>query len=101
MLASIAALLDMKGPEDPAWKKEFSPKFKPVSVTMAKLGNSLLVDPCLEEEEAMDARITFCVREDGVISAIQKGGSGYLESEEILRAEELAFTCAEKLRRML
>ncbi len=101
MLASIAALLDMRGPEDPAWKKEFSLKFKPVSVTIAKLGNSLLVDPCLEEEEVMDARLTFCVREDGVISAIQKGGSGYFESGEILRAEELAFACAEKLRRML
>jgi exosome complex component RRP42 len=101
MLASVAALLDMKGPEDPAWKKDFSLKYKPVSVTIAKLGNCLLADPSLEEEEAMDGRITFCVREDGVISAVQKGGSGYFESEEILRAEEMAFTCAEKLRRLL
>jgi exosome complex component RRP42 len=101
MLASVAALMGMRGPEDPAWKKDFSLKHIPVSVTMAKLGNDLLVDPCLEEEEATEARITFCVREDGVISAIQKAGGGYLETEEVLRAEEIAFSCAEKLRRLL
>ncbi|MEM2282685.1 MAG: exosome complex protein Rrp42 [Candidatus Hadarchaeales archaeon] len=101
MLASVAALLNMKGVDDPAWKKDFSLKHKPVSVTVAKLGNSLLADPSLEEEEAMDSRITFCIREDGVISAIQKGGSGFLEKEEVLRAEELAFSCAEELRKVL
>ncbi len=100
MLAATAALASMRPPEDPDWVHDFSLTCKPVSVTIAKINKSLLVDPVLEEEEIMDARITFCVKEDGSICAIQKGG-GFLDLDEVLKAEELAFSCAEKLRRVI
>jgi exosome complex component RRP42 len=49
-------------------------KKHPITVTTAKIGNKLLVDPSFEEEEVMDARISFAIDDDNNICAIQKGG---------------------------
>jgi len=76
-------------------------KKHPITVTTAKIGNKLLVDPSLEEEEVMDARISFAIDDDNNICAIQKGGSGYFEPQQVIEAAKIAQTKAKELRKKL
>jgi exosome complex component RRP42 len=98
-LAAIAALLNAKPPEDEAWTlPEFPIQKKPVAVTLAKINNKLMIDPCLDEENVMDARITIATIEDGSICAMQKGGIGCFSREELEQAYELARAKGAELR---
>jgi len=101
-LAAMAALLNTKPPEDKAWTL---PKFpiveRPVAVTVAKIDGKLLVDPSLEEEQVMDARLTLTLKEDGSLCAMQKGGIGYFTQEEVAQAYVLAKENARELRKLL
>ena len=101
-LAAIAALLNAKPPEDEAWTlPEFPIQKKPVAVTVAKINNKLIIDPCLDEEGVMDARISIATIEDGSICAMQKGGIGCFSREELEQAYELARTEGAELRAKL
>lgn len=73
----------------------------PITVTTAKIGDKLVVDPIAEEEQVMDARISFAIDDDGNICAIQKGGSGYFEPQQIIEAAKLAKDKAKELRKKL
>ena len=101
-LASIAALWNTKPPESEVWTlPEFPILKKPIPVTFAKIGEKLMVDPCLDEENVMDTRLTITTTEEGDICAIQKGGAGPLTLEDIERARELACAKAPELRKHL
>ncbi len=90
-LAAIAALTNVKPPEDENWKlPEFPLSKKPVPVTIAKIDDKLVVDPCLDEERVMDARLTITTVDDGSICAMQKGGTGFFTREELAQAYELS-----------
>jgi exosome complex component RRP42 len=73
----------------------------PITVTFAKIGDKLIVDPGLEEEEVMDARLSMAIDDDGNICAIQKGGTGYFKPEEILEVAKLAKEKAKEMRKKL
>lgn len=51
--------------------------------TFVKIGEELILDPSLIEEEVADARLNVAVTEDGKICAMQKGGSLSLTKDEI------------------
>lgn len=90
-LAAIAALTNVKPPAEEDWKlPEFPLSKKPVAVTIAKIDDKLVVDPCLDEERVMDARLTITTIDDGSICAMQKGGTGYFTREELQQAYDLA-----------
>ncbi len=90
-LGAIAALTNVKTPEDENWKlSEFPLSKKPVPVTIAKIDDKLVVDPCLDEERVMDARLTITTVDDGSICAMQKGGTGFFTREELAQAYELS-----------
>ncbi|MFX1520332.1 MAG: exosome complex protein Rrp42 [Promethearchaeota archaeon] len=74
---------------------------RPVAVTLAKLNGTMIVDPCLKEEFAMNGRITFTFTADGNLCALQKGGIGTFEPSEILNAFETARNIASQLRQSL
>jgi len=74
----------------------------PVSVTFAKIGNKLILDTGLDEEQVMDARFTIAMNQDGNICAMQKGGgSGYFTKEEILDAVKIASKKTAELRKIV
>jgi exosome complex component RRP42 len=74
----------------------------PISVTFAKIGNKLILDTGIDEEQVMDARLTMTLNKDGNICAIQKGGgSGYFTKEEILDATKIATAKTAELRKMV
>ena len=62
----------------------------PVSITMAKIGNYLVVDPNGDEWASMDARITITSDSDGNICALQKGGSNGFTQDEINQCGEIS-----------
>ncbi|MHA1264211.1 MAG: exosome complex protein Rrp42 [Candidatus Helarchaeota archaeon] len=62
----------------------------PVSVTIAKIGNSLIVDPNQNEEKVLDARITFTLDSNHNLVSAQKGGTGSFTLEEIDEAFDIA-----------
>lgn len=108
-LAAVTALLNSRMPAFDGEKvdyygkkgKPLPVKGKPVAVTMVKIGNSLLVDPKLEEEEAMDCRITVTTNDSGNITALQKSGSGALSMEDIEKAFEISAKVGKEKRRLL
>jgi exosome complex component RRP42 len=109
-LAAMAALLNTKMPNyeikdgELKIKQGYTPlpmKSHPITVTIGKIGNTLLVDPGLEEEQVMEARITMAINEQGNICAIQKGGSGFFTPQQILEASKIAQQKAAEMRKKL
>jgi exosome complex component RRP42 len=107
MLAAMAALLDTRVPEYEELESGeiLVDKEKPgdplkvnhrvVTVTIAKVGDYLIVDPVLDEETIADAKIVVALDEAGRIVGAQKtGGSGF-RREEILKAIDLAARASE------
>lgn len=61
----------------------------PLSITVHKIGDKLIVDPNREEEDASETRLTIGIS-DGVIASLQKGNSKTFTQEEIAEAVEMA-----------
>jgi exosome complex component RRP42 len=109
-LAAMAALLNTKMAKyevedgEVKFKSGYEPlpvKKRPITVTCAKIGDKLIVDPWLDEEQVMDARISIAIDDDENICAIQKGGSGYFEAKEVFEAAKIAKEKAKQLRKKL
>ena len=73
----------------------------PVSVTMGKIGNYIVVDPNGDEWDSMDSRITITTDSDGNIVALQKGGSDGFTQDEINQCGELSVKVGAKIREQL
>jgi len=73
----------------------------PVSVTMGKIGNHIIVDPNGDEWASMDARITITSDSDGNICALQKGGNDGFTQEEINQCGEISVKVGAKIREKL
>ena len=70
----------------------------PVSVTMAKINNHIIVDPNQDEWSVMDARITITTNSDGNICALQKGGEAGFTYEELVKCGELSVAIGAQIR---
>ncbi|MGI0047610.1 MAG: exosome complex protein Rrp42 [Nitrosotalea sp.] len=73
----------------------------PVSVTMARIGDYIIVDPSKEEEMCMDARITITTNSAGNICALQKGGNDGFSVDQLLKCSEIALSVGTKVRKKL
>ena len=109
-LAALAALLNTKmfnyeiEEDEVKIKTGYTPLHvskHPIAVTFAKINDKLIVDPWLEEEQIMDARLTVTIDDDGNVCAMQKGGSGYFAPEQVLEAVKMAMEKAEGIRKKL
>lgn len=109
-LAAVAALLNTKMPnyevkeDEVKIKSGYTPlpmKRHPITVTLAKIGDKLVLDPWLEEEQVMDARLSMAVDDDDNICAIQKGVSGYFTTKEVLEASKTIVEKAGEMRKKL
>jgi exosome complex component RRP42 len=109
-IAALAALLNTKMPkyilEDGEVKAKpgYDPlplQNHPIAVTFAKVSRNLAIDPDLEEESVMDARLTITTGKDGKICAMQKGGAGPFAMKEILEMTRKAQTVGEEVRKLV
>jgi len=104
-LASMAALTQgkMRGykvvDREVVWQDEKVPLpllHSPVAVSIGKVGGSLLVDPSLEEEQTLEARVTVSVDEAGRVCSVQKG-PGCLSPNQVLEAIGIAKSSSQRL----
>jgi exosome complex component RRP42 len=73
----------------------------PISVTIASINGTLVLDPTEEEEAVMDARITLDTEDGGNLCAGQKGEPGYLTPEQILTAAEWSIARGKEIRQRI
>lgn len=110
-LAALAAIQDAVFPtydEETGsidYKKKTTTKIPmskvPVTVTVFKYGNHLLVDPTDDEGKVYDARLTVSVLDNGNICSLQKGGDVAMTVESTLDMIELARQKSQELRSKL
>ena len=109
-LAAVSALVNTKMPnyEIEEGEVKLKPGYSqlplrshPITVTLAQISNKLVVDPWIEEEQVMSARISMAVNDEGNICAVQKGGSGFFTPQQILEASKLVQEKAAELRKKL
>jgi len=108
-LAAIAALRSAVFPVLKDGKVQFGEHTKeklplvnlPVSCTLAKIKNHIVLDPMNEEEKCLDSRLTITISEQGHIHAMQKGGEGSLTPEDISAMVEIAMQKSKVLRGQL
>lgn len=99
-LAALAALTDTKLPKitfenDEIVKDEkiLEPlpiRDKALLCTFANIGEKMVIDPSLEEEQILSARLCIGFTESGKICAMQKGGDSQLSKENIFEAVKIA-----------
>lgn len=70
----------------------------PVSVTLARIGERLVVDPNMEEEASMDMRITITTDDDGSICASQKGEASTISPAQVLEAADTSIRVGKQIR---
>ncbi|MEM0140098.1 MAG: exosome complex protein Rrp42 [Ferroplasma sp.] len=99
-LAVVAALRNTVVPASKIGQKDYSLPVSatPVSVTMAKVGDELICDPDLEEEQISNGRITVTLSDDGNIHAMQKGDVGEFTLDEIRKAIKTSSNIGKELR---
>jgi exosome complex component RRP42 len=73
----------------------------PVSVTMARIGEKMIVDPNTEEEASMDMRITITTDDDGNICASQKGEASTISPSQVLEAADMSIRVGKEVRSQL
>lgn len=97
VLAAIAALHKTEIPEFgklPVVKK-------PVANTFIKVGENILLDPCLEEEFVMNSRLTITMEDNGMVCAMQKAGTGFWSLEEVMKCVKIASKKSKELRKLI
>jgi len=70
----------------------------PVSCTIAKIGNVLMVDPSLEEEQVADARLTIAMDEASNLRAMQKGLKGAFTYDELMECLKKSHAVSKDIR---
>ena len=69
----------------------------PICVTAHKVGDGILVDPTLEEDDVSEAKVTVGATQDGSISSIQKGYSKEISIEEMHEILEITEKARKKV----
>lgn len=71
---------------------------KPIETTFVKIGDMIAVDPSLDEDMSLDARLTIATVEDGFCAA-QKGGTGSFTRKELDELINLSIKKGKELRK--
>lgn len=100
VLGAMAALMNARIPETSCEGDEVVIDYekmiplpirdKALMCTFAKIGGEMVIDPSLEEEDILDARISIGMKEDGTICAMQKGGAKPVTKDEVMKAINIA-----------
>jgi exosome complex component RRP42 len=107
-LAALQALLNAKFPEYDKKTdtinyekrgKGLPIKFKPLPISFAKIGDTMVMDPGSEEESVMGTRFVVTTNESGNVCSLQKSGPEALTMEDIEKAIGMAEKKSKELRK--
>ncbi len=73
----------------------------PISVTEAKIGNDLIVDPNFDEEAISSARMTVTTDDNGNFRAMQKGGKGSITRGDLSLCLDRAVEIGKQIRTII
>ncbi len=73
----------------------------PVECTFVRLGDSIVVDPSFDEEQAAQGRLTVATDELGRVVAMQKGLVGAFSPDDVRSVVQRALTHGDRLRKMV
>jgi len=73
----------------------------PVSVTLARIGERMVVDPNTEEEASMDMRITITTDDEGHICASQKGEASTITPAQVLESADTSIRVGKEIREQI
>ncbi len=105
-IAALSALKDVVFPKLEGDKVNFKEKTnkklevkgEPIAITVIKIGDTFIVDPTIEEEKAIESRLTVTSLEDGCLCALQKGEEGALTKEEVIKMVDIGIEKAKEFR---
>jgi len=103
-LATVAALRTAMIPAKQYGEGENIPlptRCIPISVTAAKIGNTLILDPNFDEEQISSARLTITTDDEGNYRAMQKGGSGAITLDELTQCLDMSRDKGEEIRKLI
>jgi len=72
----------------------------PVENTFVRLGDTIVVDPSVDEERAAQGRLTVATDETGRVVAMQKGLIGAFSPDDVRDVVERAFRHGERMRKI-
>jgi len=73
---------------------------QPVETTFARLGDTIIVDPSVDEERAAQGRLTVATDEVGRVVAMQKGLIGAFSPDDVRDVVERSFRHGERMRKI-
>ncbi|MCL2785821.1 MAG: exosome complex protein Rrp42 [Methanomassiliicoccaceae archaeon] len=103
-LAAVSALRTATVPAEQYKKGDNHPlptTCIPISVTAAKIGNTLILDPNFDEEQISSARLTITTDDDGNYRAMQKGGDGSITLDELTQCLDMAVEKGREIRKII
>jgi exosome complex component RRP42 len=107
-LGSIIALKNTKIPtlEDEKVNREKLTKALPlnhipITITVGKIKDKLIIDPTKEEEQVIDSKVTISIMEDGKVCSMQKSGNIGFSEEDIKKMIDLAVKKSKEIRKLL
>lgn len=109
-IASNVAVMTTRFPEMEMEDREVVPtgKLIPIPIknlavecTIAKIGQSLIIDPILKEEFVQDCRLTVSIDQNDNLTAMQKGGgSGPMSLKQIEAAIDMSLERSKDIRKL-
>ncbi len=87
--SALGSIIALKNSVVPAKNYNYGENFKlpvnhyPIATTFVKIGDKIVVDPNIDEENIASARITITTSEDSKIHALQKGLEGTFTVDEV------------------
>ena len=103
-LAAVCALKTAIIPGEQYGKGENTPlpiTCLPISITSAKIGNDLILDPNFDEEMISSARLTVTTDDKGNFRAMQKGGRGSITRDELSLCLDRAVEKGKEIRKII
>ncbi len=107
-LAAVAALSTTKVPkikDDKIVRDEFSGdlpvRHKPITISVGKIGEQVVLDATLEEEECLDSQIIIGITEEDKICSTQKRGGSPVSEKDIGKAIDLVVKKSKELRKLI
>lgn len=83
------------------YERDLPVEFKPITISVCKVGDKFLLDPNLEEENILDSKLSVGIRDDNKICAMQKQGRKELNLEDVKKMIEIALEKSKDLRKLI
>jgi exosome complex component RRP42 len=107
-LASSVAVLNAKIPKLDGEKiireeseRQLPVQYKPTTVTVCKVMDKFLLDPTLEDESVIEAKLSVAVRDDDKVCALQKQGREEMSIEDLEKMIGIAVEKSREIRKLV